>query len=137
MPKLLITTTFLELISNRSGNIKNLQNKKDAIDFGKRLWSKIIIENIDSLQLLVCIDNITMNSVLEILSEFGLKEKEPQSLWTGWGNVQAYIKRFEYDGKTITFLKLPHLGRFTIFGRKNTENQIMDIVHESVKYYKH
>ena len=33
----------------RSGNIKNLKNKNEAISFGKQLWSKIVIEKIDYL----------------------------------------------------------------------------------------
>ena len=121
----------------RSASIKNLKNKNEAISFGKQLWSKIILQNIDSLQLLVCIDNTTTRSVLEILSALGFVEKEKTPLPTGWGDYKSDIRRLNYNGKTITLLRLPHLGRFPIFGRKVAENQIEKIVKESIKYYKY
>lgn len=121
----------------RSGSFKKLTNKKESINLGKELWNQIIKKNIDSLKLLVVIDKVTMRVVLEIFSAIGLKEIEPPfTLPTGWTGYNAEIIRFKFSEKVITLLRLPHLSHFRIFGRSVAENEINEIVKESVKYYK-
>ena len=120
----------------RSNNFKDLKNRKESIEFGKTCWSKIIEKNINTLRILVCIDNTTLKSIKQILKDLNLKEKENFKLATGWGQISTDIYRYETSQNIITLVKFPHLGRFKIFGRKSSEDLINKIVDESAKYYK-
>jgi len=114
----------------RSRKFKDLSpNKKKSIDFGIKIWRKIIEANKDSVRLVVCIDNTTLRALKEIFSELNIKEeKEIDPLSTGWGKYQANIFHYSYGNKNITLLKLPHLSRFRIFGREIAKNKIDTIM---------
>jgi hypothetical protein len=121
----------------RSSSFKNLKNRKELITLGKELWTPILKANLDSLQLLAVIDKVTMKAVIEIFLIIGLIEIESKGmkLETGWGNYTADIKRFKFNDKTITLLRLPHLSRFKIFGREKSKDEINKMVKESVRYF--
>lgn len=98
------------LVPFRSPNWHSLANKDAALRFGRELWSRILDRA--RPELVITMGSETAKSVKAILNVSDL-ERIP----VGWGKYTAERGSFA-DG---SFVGLPHLSRFTIFGREESE----------------
>jgi hypothetical protein len=118
----------------RSPSLNDLPNRKAAKDFANRLW-RDLFDEIDPL-LIVTIDRITTKAIRQIL-EKELKWPAPdvQTFKIGWGAVSADVITYNNaeQGKRVV-LRLPHLSRYQLFGRKKgSEKQVKDVIACAVR----
>jgi hypothetical protein len=117
----------------RSPNIKKLINPKESKKFSYRLWSHIL-QNI-SLQLIITIDRNTFEDINKILiEEVGFNQMSSMTLPTGWGDYTADVCSYNKSKAKIVLARLPHLSRFKIFARSDSELQVRKIVTEMTNH---
>jgi len=105
------------LVPFRSKNWKCLPNKKLALAFSKRLWRNILDEAQPSL--IIAMSKPTIDAMTAILNVNNL-EKLP----VGWGNITAC----KGELKSGKFVGLPHLSRFPLFGRKESQTALSNLL---------
>ncbi len=109
----------------RSPNLDDLKNKKEAFDFGERIWLEIL-ETVRP-KLFICIDKKTAKRVRKIIATtYDLPKGEVRQLQTGWGNTTADIVEFGNSSGT-RLLRLPHLSRFTLFTSEKSKKSVDNI----------
>lgn len=111
--ELIESTLSGHFVPFRSPNLEALENKKEAFDFGEKIWSGILA----SLQpeLFICIEKETAKRLRKIIATtYDLSIGKPHQLQTGWGNTTADIVEFGNSSES-KLLRLPHLSRFTLF----------------------
>ncbi len=105
------------LVPFRSRNWACLPNKKQALTFSKGLWRDIFAEAQPSL--IIAMSKPTINAIMPMLNVNKLK-KFP----VGWGRITACKGEFE-RGK---FIGLPHLSRFPLFGRAESQETLANLL---------
>ena len=99
----------------RSPSFKELEHRREALDFAERIWSKIL----ESVRpgLIICIDRETYKRLRSLLPRvYGLGETNHLRPKTGWGKYEADIVEFGESSEAARLLRLPHLSRFGLFG---------------------
>jgi hypothetical protein len=112
----------------RSPSLNDLPNRKAAKDFANKLWRDLFTK-LDPL-LIVTIDRITTKAISQIL-EKKLKCPAPDvtTFKIGWGAVSADVITFKAGKRKRVILRLPHLSRFQLFGRKKgAEKQVKAVI---------
>lgn len=94
------------LVPFRSPDWPGLKNKKEALAFGRQLWSCILSAVRPSL--VITMGDIATTNVGQMIGITSLS-----AIPVGWGTVTARTGR----NGTQTLVGLPHLSRFTLFGR--------------------
>ena len=123
--ELMKSTLSGHFVPFRSPNLKDLENKKEAFDFGEKIWSEILTSV--RPRLFVCINTETTERIRKIIENvYKLPERKSYKLQTGWGDYTADIIEFG-DKAQIKLLRLPHLSRFTLFTREASEEKIESI----------
>ena len=119
--KLMESSVCGHFIPFRSPDYQSLKNKKQAVDLGKRIWSKIFSFNIPTVA--ICIDKKTYKYFSELLLIVGCSIIESVELPIGWGKYNATVAKYKNSGDITTLIRFPHLSGFAIFGReKSTKN---------------
>lgn len=101
------------LVPFRSPDWKTLPNRESALRFGKSLWRKILAQARPSL--VIAMGAESRDAMADILCVDRL-EKVP----VNWDKVSA--RRGEFLGGTL--IGIPHLSRYTIFGRAESEGAL-------------
>lgn len=101
------------LVPFRSSSWHNLQNRSDALAFGKTLWTQILRQSDPGLVIAMGRDTF------EVLAEI-MKIESRTKIKSGWGRV--VIRLAENDKKKL--VGLPHLSRFSIIGRRKSEDAL-------------
>lgn len=123
--ELLESSLSAYFIPFRSRSLKCLKHKKEAFDFGEKIWRNIL-ETVQP-ELFVCIDKKTAIRLRKIIANaYNLHETPLPPFETGWGKITADIIEFG-DKAQIKLLRLPHLSRFTLFTREASEEKIESI----------
>jgi len=107
----------------RSKSIKDLFKEKAAKDFAYTLWQDLFTK-LDPL-LIVTISQITAKAFTQILEDKLKCQSTSKKFQSGWGGVCAEVLTFKAGKKKRVILRLPHLSRYQLFGRKNKESQEM------------
>ena len=108
-----------QLVPFRSPSWEQLPRQKESLEFGIQLWQKVI--NYVEPNVIVAMGKSELRSTLiEILGE--PKTSETHSV--GWSNVSANLDIFS----SCKLLSLPHLSRFKIMGRPQSQACINTIV---------
>ena len=109
----------------RSESRDKLPHKKEAFEFGEKIWLKIL--RTVQPELFVCIERETTERLRKIIeTAYRLPEGKSYKLQTGWGNYTADIVEFGNSAE-VKLLRLPHLSRFTLFTREASEKAIENI----------
>ncbi len=109
----------------RSRSRNCLPHKKEAFDFGEKIWLKIL--KTVQPELFICIDKETAGHLRRIIgTAYNLPENKSYELPTGWGSYTADIVEFGANAE-IKLLRLPHLSRFTLFTREASQKEIENI----------
>ncbi len=125
MRKLIESTLSGYFIPFRSPNRNDLKHKKEAFDFGEKIWLKIL-ETVQP-ELFICIEKETAKRLKKIIeTTYDLPESKSYKLQTGWGNYTADIFEFGSNAE-VKLLRLPHLSRFTLFTSKKCEKEVDNI----------
>jgi hypothetical protein len=109
----------------RSPRLKDLKYKKQAFEFGYKLWTNILQHL--SPQLLISIDRHTYQNLLRLIPEvYKIDILNKITLSTGWGNYNADIIFFGSQSQ-IRLLRLPHLSTFKLFTSQQCSTNINQI----------
>ena len=110
----------------RSPRLADLEHKKEAFEFGKVLWTKILKQV--NPKLFICIDRDTHKILRPIIaSVYGLSLSKTQKINTGWGDYTADLDEFG-DKNQVKMLRLPHLSTFKLFTSSKCTNQLNQIL---------
>lgn len=107
----------------RSKSIMDVPQKKSVKGFAHTLWEPLFKE-IDPL-LIVTIGQITAKAFTRILEDKLKCQSTSKRFQSGWGTVSAEVITFKAGKRKRVILRLPHLSRYQLFGRKNKESQEM------------
>lgn len=120
--ELIESTLSSSFIPFRSPSRNDLKHKKEAFDFGEKIWLKIL-ETVQP-ELFICIEKETAKRLRKIIdTTYDLPESKSYKLQTGWGNYTADIFEFGSNAE-VKLLRLPHLSRFTLFTSKKCEEEV-------------
>lgn len=126
--KLMESSVCGYFIPFRSPNYKELKNKKEAINFSKKLWKKILSKR--KFKTILCIDRLTYKTIKKILSEEKYEFLSEQNFHIGWGDYKSVVLKFKKNNKLFTLARFPHFSRFQIFGRAKSKTYIEKILNE-------
>lgn len=104
------------LIPFRSRSWSAMHHRSDALAFGKTLWSDILDRA--RPRLVIAMGRVTIDALADVLN-VGHLEKVP----VGWGTVKA--RRGPH--RNGIFVGLPHLSRFAIIGRPESEGALQTL----------
>ncbi len=117
----------------RSPTYKDLSNQQEAIRISKTIWSNIISKS--NLSRLICIDRITFNALDDILRNVnGFHLVASSNMKTGWGKITASVNHYKSNTSQISLTRLPHLSRYKIFNRAESQSAVENIIKESTRY---
>ncbi len=108
----------------RSPSFEALPRRLESLDFAMKLWSQILRECLP--RVIITIDQRAFRGLLRVIAD-GLNGEcvAQEFLPTGWGQYHAQIARMEVPHRpTIYIGRLPHLSRFTLFGREASEGHM-------------
>ena len=109
----------------RSRNLDNLKDKKEAFDFGEKIWGEVL-ETVRP-RLFICINKETAERLRKIIATtYALPESKSYKPQTGWGDYTADIVEFGNNAE-VKLLRLPHLSRFTLFTREKSKEEVENI----------
>jgi hypothetical protein len=120
-------TLALNFCPFRSSGWPPLVSPKESIEFSGRMWARVLETGEPSV--IVCLGSDPMRYLDPVLrahraSPTGPAEKHP----VGWGNVKYAVGRYTTTACEVTMLGLPHLSRFRIFGRPESQHATTEIV---------
>ncbi len=107
-----IVTT--QLVPFRSPDWASLHRPEESLAFVKDLWGDIFLSW--RPRAVVAVGGVTLDLVSELLGH----ELSRFSMPSGWGNVQIHWR----ECKGTRLIGLPHLSRFKIFGRPESERHL-------------
>ncbi len=123
--ELLESSLSAYFIPFRSPDLDNMRHKKEAFDFGEKIWLQVL-KTIQP-ELFICIDKKTAKRLGKTIeTAYSLPESRSCEVPTGWGDYTADIVEFGNNAE-IKLLRLPHLSRFTLFTREASEEEIENI----------
>ena len=99
------------LVPFRSPSWETLKNKSEAVAYGSDLWTSILARA--QPRLVIGMGHVVNKELARILAAGDMK-REP----LGWGNITGM--RATFTGGV--FVGLPHLSRFSVIGRSQSEN---------------
>jgi hypothetical protein len=107
------------LVPFRSPAWSELANREAAREFGKNLWRAILMQT--NLKIIVVFGKDIGGDVAQLLNARG-----DCRFMSGWGNQSIDAYRFAETGRLIV---LPHLSRFALFGRPQSEQAFRQAVN--------
>jgi len=105
------------LVPFRTPSWDAMRRRRDALAFGKSLWTDILRHA--QPRLVIAMGGVTIETLTEVLNVRNL-----ENIPVGWGNVTG--KRGHHDGGP--FVGLPHLSRFAIVGRPESEPSLQRLL---------
>lgn len=110
------------LVPFRSPSWEKLNNRTRSLDFGIGIWSDILKRAKPSL--VICMGGETFHALSRILDS-----RDLQKISINWGSIVAKHARF--DGGAL--VGLPHLSRFGIITRSQSEDALKSLFREHWK----
>jgi hypothetical protein len=118
----------------RAPSWEKLHNPVASIEFSKDLWSRTL--KLVAPSVIVCLGHQPAEYVGAIFEEQGSHlTGEPEVAPVGWGSITYRLERYESSHARTLVVGLPHLSRFAIFGRPDSEravDQLMSAVVASM-----
>lgn len=134
-PGLMDATLAANFCPFRSKDWAGLKNKDETIRFCKELWKDIILQT--SISTVITMSRVAYQHLSDIIVESGGQQldESDEGGEVGWGKIKYYVSRFNLDGRDILIVNIPHLSRYRIFGRPESDkavNKIISLVAESL-----
>jgi len=130
--KLMNGSLMAYYIPFRSPNYESLKSKVESRNFAFWLWSGILGQI--SPELIIAIDRNTFNDIHKILvTKIGFEQTKGLEMPIGWGKYTANINYYSMQEQSTILTRLPHLSRFKIFNRPESEKYARRIVSEMTK----
>ena len=128
-PDMLMDSTLTgNLCPFRSSSWEEIHNKKKSLAFSRQLWSQIL--DYVNPSVLICMTDQTTKEFSRISRTAGWKQESSLQGSVGWGPVKYAMKLLNRDGDERLIVRIPHLSRFRIVGRRKSRPAIDHIVTE-------
>lgn len=125
--KLMDTTLAANFCPFRSKSWEELTNQEQTISFCNKLWSELFGNT--QITTILCMSSLVHQYMSSIIVEKGGQLVRTETDEIGWGKVTYQVTHFKINGRDILIIRLPHLSRYKIFGRKESCAQIDKIVN--------
>lgn len=113
-----LTTNFCPF---RAPSWSKLPQRAAATSFSRDLWSWLLPEIRPSR--IICMGTVSYHQFCKILGGVGTQASERK--WpTGWGNVRFKARVYDAWEAQVLVVFVPHLSRFTLFGREESEPHV-------------
>lgn len=130
--ELMAQSLVSQFIPFRSPTFAALPRQKESIEFGRRLWGRIL--PVASPKLIVCLGRDVQQELRALMpSTMECAWKQRQSFETGWGDYTADMDEFEGPRGIVRLLYLPHLSRFQLFTSQKCCRQMPIILAAACK----
>ena len=110
----------------RSPSWAALPSKKESVAFSRGLWSRILDATIPPA--LICLTELPTRYISGILQKLNWRVAEEQVIKVGWGSVTCSIRTLTRRGNETVLVRLPHLSRYQIIGRRSSEVAVDHVV---------
>lgn len=110
----------------RSSNWNSLQNKKNALEFSKKLWSDIFA--FVQPRVIICMSLVAYDGIKAILKDKGFNVGSENPKKIGWGKATYRVIELSKEEKTIILVQLPHLSRYKVFSSTKCEIEVNDLI---------
>ena len=132
-------TLALNFCPFRSPEWKQLAYPKESIRFSKCMWSRVF--DIVEPSVIVCNGKDVAAELGPVLRARGTAREAAVPYPTGWkrkgGEVTYTVTRYTTTrGVNVTMVGLPHLSRYTIFGRRQSRDATRGIVDAVARAYR-
>jgi hypothetical protein len=120
-------TLALNFCPFRSQGWPPLVSPDGSIEFSRRMWARVF--DVVEPSVIVCLGNDPMRYLDLVLRARGAVPTGPaKKRPVGWGNVTYAVAHYTKSPGEVTMVGLPHLSRFRIFGRPESQHATTDIV---------
>ncbi len=128
--ELMAQSLISQFIPFRSPRFDQLPRQREALDFGRRIWMRILPTS--SPRLIICLGR-DVQAELRALIPLAMEavKRATISFATGWGNYTAEIDEYRTSVGIVRLLYLPHLSTFQIF----TSQKCIPYTEEIVKSF--
>jgi hypothetical protein len=126
--ELMDQTLALNFCPFRSPGWPPLVRPKESIEFSRRMWARVL--GIVEPSVIVCLGNDPMRYLDPVVRARGARPTGPaEKRPVGWGDVKYAVARYTSPRREVTMVGLPHLSRFRIFGRPESQLATTQIVN--------
>lgn len=120
------------LVPFRSPRLADLNRKRESIDFGRQLWTRLLSSSDINPALLICMSrDIYAELTLRVLPAVGATRISTEALPTGWGVYTADVDVYECSGRNFALLRVPHLSTFRLFNRQKSRSYMNEILDKA------
>jgi hypothetical protein len=110
----------------RSPSWAALPSKRESVAFSQDLWSRVLDTTIPPA--LICLTDLPARYIAGSLQKVNWRVAEEQIIKVGWGSVTCSIRTLTRMGDETVLVRLPHLSRFRIIGRAESEAAVERVV---------
>jgi hypothetical protein len=110
----------------RSPDLARLVNKRASLEFAEILW-RDVFRTIDP-HIVIALEKEVATRLSKIIFEKHRIFPGRESLSVGWGEYCADVHTFDSGLTRRVLIRFPNLGRFSIFGRPESQEPIEDIL---------
>lgn len=120
-------TLALNFCPFRSPGWPPLVSPEESIEFSRRMWARVL--ELVGPSVIVCLGRDPMRYLGPVLRARGAASTgPPDKRPVAWGNVTFTVARYSATPGEVTMVGLPHLSRFGIFGRRESQHATTEIV---------
>ena len=112
-------TLTANLVPFRSPTWDKLPAQDKALEFSRQLWADLLAEISPSV--IICLGRKPQKFLTQYLRKIGYDSSHSESIPTGWGDHEFDLVTLDGDGNCMTVAYVPHLSRFKLMGRKESE----------------
>jgi hypothetical protein len=110
----------------RSPSWAALPRKRESVAFSQSLWSRVL--NTTLPPALICLTELPAQYIAGALQKLKWSVAEEQVIKVGWGSVTCSIRTLRRMGDETVLVRLPHLSRYRIIGRPESEAAVEHVV---------
>jgi hypothetical protein len=132
--QLMVQTLIGYFVPFRSPRLADLARQRESIEFGHRLWRKLLPAI--SPKLIICLGRdvqAELRTLLPIATDSQLITSTTYP--TGWGEYTAEIDEFQWNNNKTSLLYLPHLSTWTLFTSKKCIEHMPVIIRAACKNF--
>lgn len=112
----------------RSPSWDRLPRKAESVAFSERLWTSVF-EHI-SPRVIIRLTGTPFEHFEDVLRRKGFERTDTQKEPVRWGNVTYSSSRHESENGNVLMVRLPHLSRYKIFGRPQSQHAPDRLIEE-------
>jgi hypothetical protein len=110
----------------RSPSWERLARREESIRFSRDLWKAIL--DFVTPSAVICLGDASARQLGATLATMGWSLKNRERGLVGWGSVSYELAVYEGSGTQMLLARLPHLSRFRILGRAQSQPAIERVV---------